>query len=175
MPDASLDMLLGDLQDQLKAPIDTSSPAVHGSCAACQRPILGEVISALGQRYHPEHFVCANCQLPLGTGSFYEQDGVPNCERCYQELLCPRCAHCDEPILDRCVTALGKKWHMDHFICTQCLSPFHNGVFDVMQMPLIMIQVPFSKGILDHSVRIASHQPLPHVVVGATSLFVVSV
>jgi paxillin len=129
MPDTSLDMLLGDLQAQLKATPDPSAPSSRGSCAACNRPILGEVISALGRIFHPEHFVCGNCQLPLGTSNFYEQDGVPNCERCYQELLCPRCAHCDEPILDRCVTALGKKWHMEHFICTQCLNGFPDGSF----------------------------------------------
>jgi paxillin len=129
MPDTSLDMLLGDLQEQLKVVPDPSTPSSHGSCAACNKPILGELISALGRRFHPEHFTCGNCMTPLGTSNFYEQDGVPNCERCYQELLCPRCAHCDEPILDRCVTALGKKWHMDHFICTQCLSPFPDGSF----------------------------------------------
>jgi len=127
--DNSIDILLGDLQNQLRAEPDPSAPAHHGACASCTKPILGEVISALGKRFHPEHFVCGNCMMPLGTSNFYEQDGVPYDERCYQELLCPRCAHCDEPILERCVTALGKKWHMDHFICTQCLRPFDNGTF----------------------------------------------
>jgi len=110
-------------------PVAHSSPSARGMCASCGRNILGEVISALGKNYHPEHFVCGNCRQPLGTSNFFEQDGQPHCEKCYQELLCPRCAHCDEAILDRCITAIGKKWHMHHFICTQCLSPFGNGTF----------------------------------------------
>jgi len=126
---ASLDSLLNDFQEQLMRAPDPNTPTAHGACASCGRSILGEVISALGRRYHPEHFTCGNCQTPLGTSNFYEQDGVPHCERCYQELLCPRCAHCDEPILDRCITALGKKWHTEHFICSNCLSPFHSGSF----------------------------------------------
>jgi len=105
------------------------SPASRGDCAHCRKPILGEVIQALGRTYHPEHFQCGNCQQPLGTNNFYEQDGSANCEKCYQELFCSRCAHCDEPITGRCVTALNRKWHLDHFICTQCLGPFPGGTF----------------------------------------------
>ena len=44
-------------------------------------------------------------------------------------LYCPKCAHCDQPVSDRCITALGKKWHPEHFICCQCLKPFPNGSF----------------------------------------------
>ena len=109
--------------------VDRGGPTSRGTCAHCRNPILGEVIQALGHTYHPEHFVCGNCQNPLGTSNFYEQDGQPHCEKCYQELFCARCAHCDEPILDRCVTALNKKWHVNHFICTQCLGPFEGGAF----------------------------------------------
>jgi len=122
---------LNSLLDSItgSAPVQHSNPGAKGSCASCGRPILGESISALGATYHPEHFSCGNCHRPLGTSNFFEQDGVPNCEKCYQELLCARCAHCEEPILDRCVTALGKKWHANHFICTQCLSPFASGSY----------------------------------------------
>lgn len=123
-----LDNLLKNLTTQMKD-IDRGGPASRGTCATCHNPILGEVIQALGNTYHPEHFVCGNCQNPLGTNNFYEQDGLPHCEKCYQELFCARCAHCDEPILDRCVTALNKKWHINHFICTQCLGPFEGGTF----------------------------------------------
>jgi len=123
-----LDNLISNLTSQI-SDIDNSGPTARGTCAQCRKPILGEVIQALGKTFHPEHFACGNCQNPLGTNNFYEQDGVPHCERCYQELFCARCAHCDEPILDRCVTAIGKKWHINHFICTQCLSPFENGTF----------------------------------------------
>eukprot|EP01112_Ceratiomyxa_fruticulosa_P023446 TRINITY_DN8958_c0_g1_i1.p1 TRINITY_DN8958_c0_g1~~TRINITY_DN8958_c0_g1_i1.p1 ORF type:complete len:535 (-),score=106.74 TRINITY_DN8958_c0_g1_i1:102-1706(-) len=123
-----LDNLLTNLTSQM-TDIDSNTPAARGTCYSCRKPILGEVIQALGKTFHPEHFVCGNCQNPLGTASFYEQDGVPHCEKCYQDLFCSRCAHCDESILDRCITALGKKWHIHHFVCAQCGQNFNNGSF----------------------------------------------
>jgi paxillin len=123
-----LDNLLSNLTTQMND-IDADNPASRGTCATCRQPILGEVIQALGKAFHPEHFACGNCRAPLGTGNFYENQGRPNCEKCYRQLFCPRCGHCDEPILDRCITALGKKWHINHFICTQCLKPFEGGNF----------------------------------------------
>jgi len=124
-----LDAMLRDISKSAARDLDRGGPASRGDCAQCHKPILGEVIQALNQTYHPEHFMCANCSTPLGTSNFYEQDGTANCERCYQELFCSRCAHCDEPITGRCVTALNRKWHLEHFICTQCLGPFPGGSF----------------------------------------------
>jgi len=123
-----LDSLLQNLTNQMSS-IDSENPASRGNCATCKNAILGEIIQAVGKTYHPEHFVCGNCKQPLGTRNFYEQNGIPYCERCFQELYCPKCAHCDKPVLDRCITALGKKWHVEHFICTQCLKPFAGGNF----------------------------------------------
>jgi len=124
----SLDDLLKNLTTQMNS-IDSDNPASRGTCGTCRQAILGEIIQALGKTYHPEHFICGNCRDPLGTRNFYEQNGTPYCERCFQELYCAKCAHCDKPVLDRCITALGKKWHVDHFICTQCLKPFAGGNF----------------------------------------------
>lgn len=123
-----LDNLLNNLTIQIDD-IDSSGPTSRGTCGGCRKPIYGESIQAMGKFYHPEHFACQNCQNPLGTRNFYEQDGLPHCEKCYQELFCARCAHCDDPISDRCITALGKKWHVHHFVCTQCLKPFEGGNF----------------------------------------------
>jgi len=123
-----LDSLLKNLTNQMNS-IDSENPASRGTCGSCRQSILGEVIQALGKTYHPEHFACGNCREPLGTRNFFEQNGTPHCENCFQELYCPKCAHCDKPVLDRCITALGKKWHVDHFICTQCLKPFAGGNF----------------------------------------------
>jgi len=123
-----LDSLLNNLTQQMNN-IDVSNPISRGACATCKGAILGEMIQALGKTFHPEHFSCGNCKNPLGSKSFYEYNGEPHCENCYQELFCHKCAHCDKPVLDRCITAMGKKWHPDHFICTQCLLPFKNGTF----------------------------------------------
>lgn len=70
--------------------------------------------------WHPEHFRCAQCDKELGTEDFYERNGRPYCEKDYLNLFAPKCAYCDSPIVDKCLTALDKTWHPDHFFCTQC-------------------------------------------------------
>ena len=71
-----------------------------GNCAACNKPILGKVVSALGRPWHPEHFTCASCEVELGQTTYYESNGRPYCEKDYHELYAPRCAYCNGPILD---------------------------------------------------------------------------
>jgi len=123
-----LDKLLSNLTTQMDN-IEPDNPASRGQCNTCKGAILGEMMQALGKCYHPEHFTCGNCHQPLGTRNFFEQNGLPHCGDCYQTMYCPKCAHCNGAILDRCITALGKKWHPEHFICGQCLQPFPNGNF----------------------------------------------
>ena len=86
-------------------------------------------MQAMGRVYHPDHFVCSSCQKPLGTSSFYETNGEPNCETCYQNMFCPRCAYCNQAIADRCINALNQKWHVNCFVCNSCCQPFPSGSF----------------------------------------------
>lgn len=117
-----LESMLGDLQSDLnKQGVSTKT---KGLCAACNQPVVGQVITALGKIWHIEHFTCENCQEPLGTKNFYERDGVAYCERDYHSLFAPRCSYCNGPIVDKCVTALNKTWHPEHFFCAQCGRPF---------------------------------------------------
>lgn len=102
----------------------------RGVCYHCRQPIYDECMQALGRTYHPEHFMCGSCNNPLGTGSFFELAGQAHCQRCYQIQFCPKCAHCNQAITDRCVTALDKKWHIHCFVCTQCTSPFQGNFFE---------------------------------------------
>jgi paxillin len=125
---SDLDNLLKNLNSQI-GNLNFDNPGSRGICAGCGQNILGEVVQGLGKTYHPEHFICGSCHNPLGTNTFYEQGGKPQCETCFQQFFCPRCSHCEKPIVDRCITALGKKWHVEHFICTQCLKPFPGGTF----------------------------------------------
>jgi len=98
-------------------------PIVHSGppCAQCDEMIIGQCINALGKTYHPEHFVCAHCnnQFPSGQ-NFIEHEGQPYCEADYSTLFCPRCANCKQPITDKCVSAIGNKYHTHHFTCTGC-------------------------------------------------------
>lgn len=71
-----------------------------GCCNACDKPIVGQVITALGKTWHPEHFTCNHCNQELGTRNFFERDGHPYCEPDYHNLFSPRCAYCNGAILD---------------------------------------------------------------------------
>ncbi|KAL7715452.1 Paxillin [Entamoeba marina] len=44
-------------------------------------------ISAIGQRFHPEHFVCSFCVTPLTENSFKENAGKPYCFNCFGKLF----------------------------------------------------------------------------------------
>jgi len=100
-----------------------------GICSGCRKPVTGESVQALGRSYHPDHFMCSTCGKVIGTGAFYEKEGQPQCDRCYQSVFCKRCANCDLPITNQLVTALGKPWHPKCFVCTDCGNPFQNGQF----------------------------------------------
>ena len=93
-----LDFMLGSLQaDMNRQGVNTAN---KGCCSACDKPIVGQVITALGKTWHPEHFTCNHCNQELGTRNFFERDGHPYCEADYHNLFSPRCAYCNGPILD---------------------------------------------------------------------------
>lgn len=113
-----LDNMLGSLQSDLnRLGVQT---VAKGVCGACKKPIVGQVVTAMGKTWHPEHFVCTHCQDEIGSKNFFERDGVPYCESDYHNLFSPRCHYCNGPILDKVVTALDKTWHPEHFFCAQC-------------------------------------------------------
>ncbi|KYO19453.1 transforming growth factor beta-1-induced transcript 1 protein [Alligator mississippiensis] len=124
--EGSLDSMLVLLQSDLsRQGVPTGA---KGLCASCHKPIAGQVVTALGSPWHPEHFVCAQCGAALGGCNFFEKDGAPYCERDYFQRFAPRCARCHQPILDKMVTALDQNWHPEHFCC-ECYAPFAQGSF----------------------------------------------
>ncbi|XP_054155528.1 leupaxin-like isoform X2 [Oppia nitens] len=117
-----LDSIIGSLQsDMSRHGVDT---AAKGHCSACHKPIVGQVVTALGKTWHPEHFTCLSCGLELGTKNFFERDGNPYCETDYHKLFSPKCAYCSASILDKCITALERTWHPEHFFCAHCGKTF---------------------------------------------------
>ncbi|KAJ1515985.1 hypothetical protein HMI55_003181 [Coelomomyces lativittatus] len=83
-------------------------------------------------------FLCSSCDLPMsgqydcGTpvASKYfpivnsSGKAYPLCERHYFARLDLICARCGEAIHGSYINALGKKFHVDHFSCSLCLTPF---------------------------------------------------
>lgn len=123
----TLDDMLGNLQEDMhKQGIKTTQ---KGVCAACNKPIVGQVITALGRTWHPEHFNCSHCNQELGTRNFFERDGKPYCEQDYHHLFSPRCGYCQGPILDKCISALDQTWHPEHFLCADCGKQFGDDGF----------------------------------------------
>ncbi|KAI3368820.1 hypothetical protein L3Q82_025799 [Scortum barcoo] len=117
-----IDELLGGLSSDLeKIGVRTTA---KGHCAACNKCIVGKMITALGEVWHPEHFVCVECKMELGTVGFFERDGQPYCDKDYHQLFSPRCAYCKGAIVQKILTALDQTWHPEHFFCTHCGSLF---------------------------------------------------
>lgn len=98
-PDSTdLDSMIGDLESDLnRHGVDTTT---KGDCGACGRAIVGQVVTAMGKIYHPEHFTCAKCNTQLGNQSFFEREGLAYCEQDYHKLFSPKCNYCNQAILD---------------------------------------------------------------------------
>ncbi|KAF9177906.1 hypothetical protein BGZ51_008168 [Haplosporangium sp. Z 767] len=93
-------------------------------CSSCDEPISGMMITAMGKRWHSDHFVCTVCNLNLEHVQFFQKDGLPYCHLDYHDKFSPKCGHCNTAIENECLTALGKSWHPGHFFCRECGNPF---------------------------------------------------
>ncbi|KAL3320735.1 Transmembrane protein 62 [Cichlidogyrus casuarinus] len=98
-------------------------------CAGCKKVIDGECITAMSKNWHPGCFVCTQCSIRLRGRSFYEYMGSPLCEMDYAKTTSRICSHCDQPITDRCVNAMKKRFHENCFKCTYCNKPLKTGIF----------------------------------------------
>lgn len=52
------------------------------------------------------------------------EPGKPLCERDYFKRLELVCAECDEPLRGTYIIALDKKYHPNHFTCSDCSTVF---------------------------------------------------
>ncbi|KAJ3179593.1 hypothetical protein HDU87_002799 [Geranomyces variabilis] len=96
-------------------------------CFACNRPISGASLLALGDRsFHQDCFRCCNdtCKRRLAGLPYFEMFPDVYCEGCYHEKFGKRCAYCEQPIKERLISALGKSFHPEHFFCCQCGKTF---------------------------------------------------
>lgn len=73
---------------------------------------------------HPQ-----DCLTGFASGSFFELEGRPYCETHFHQRQGTVCHGCGRPVTGRCVTAAGRKYHPEHFICAYCLGQLHKGSF----------------------------------------------
>lgn len=91
-------------------------------CNKCNVRIKGDCLNALDKQWHPDCFICAYCKKPFGNNSFYLEDGLPYCEKDWNELFTTKCIACGFPIEagDRWVEALNNNYHSQCFKCSLC-------------------------------------------------------
>ncbi|XP_061324311.1 actin-binding LIM protein 2 isoform X10 [Pezoporus flaviventris] len=115
----------------------TQSQAVHSQlekpsttailCNTCGNPCKGEVLRVQNKYFHIKCFVCKACGCDLAQGGFFVRQGDYICTLDYQRLYGTRCFSCDEFIEGEVVSALGKTYHPDCFVCAVCRLPFPAG------------------------------------------------
>uniref|UniRef100_A0AAF5DMN1 LIM zinc-binding domain-containing protein n=1 Tax=Strongyloides stercoralis TaxID=6248 RepID=A0AAF5DMN1_STRER len=97
-------------------------------CLKCHLPIKQKILRALGGAYHPECFVCHNCDKSLdGVGFTTNKENEPHCMHCFHEKYSPRCATCLKPIAPAHnetevprIIAMDKSYHVECYRCEDC-------------------------------------------------------
>eukprot|EP00050_Salpingoeca_kvevrii_P003482 m.225800 g.225800 ORF g.225800 m.225800 type:complete len:366 (-) comp10836_c5_seq20:159-1256(-) len=103
--------------------VDSKDPI----CDYCRGPIADKLLTAIGKSFHPHHFLCNDCRKPLASVPFFESQGQVFCEADYVRRFGPRCAYCEQSISGKYISAIGKKWHEEHFFCAHCGKSFGDG------------------------------------------------
>eukprot|EP00808_Paulinella_micropora_P008647 g53428.t1 len=99
------------------------------SCDKCHKPVTSAFVVAKERTFHADCFGCKDCNQLLGGKAFIERDSSFFCEACYYKNFNPKCGRCGEIIKGQYISALGKSWHPDHFVCTDCGKPFEGNQF----------------------------------------------
>jgi hypothetical protein len=109
------------------------------TCSGCLCRLSNgdSAISAIGRRWHVDHFACVHCNTAIGIAdAYFEVGGEPYCESDYLSLF-RSCAGCGDTIpingdADDAIEALGKMWHRDCFVCVECNCGFQDGSYYIM-------------------------------------------
>lgn len=109
-------------------------------CPACSKPLGPQRVGALGKKWHKDCFVCTGCKAEI-SGGFVDHGGFPYCASCpaptpsapaHDENTCPAC---NTALSGARVSALGKKWHKDCFVCTGCKGSLADGFINKNDRP----------------------------------------
>eukprot|EP01121_Diplochlamys_sp_Union-15-3_P016140 TRINITY_DN5440_c0_g3_i1.p1 TRINITY_DN5440_c0_g3~~TRINITY_DN5440_c0_g3_i1.p1 ORF type:complete len:390 (-),score=56.18 TRINITY_DN5440_c0_g3_i1:49-1218(-) len=127
----------------LKLSTEIKRNGTMNTCYACKEELLPHEAQciAMSHHWHPHHFVCYVCKTELSQIPFKRFKEHPHCKACYDAIKSSKlkhrsCAYCLYPILEKSyVSALGKTYHRDHFVCTHCSEPFQGQYWEVDGKP----------------------------------------
>lgn len=79
------------------------NPVKPPVCGLCGESITGRYIEALNTDWHPNHFLCGGCELPIGEDGFVEADNVAYHRECHVDMFAQRCFYCGQPMVGKYV------------------------------------------------------------------------
>ncbi|KAF2088342.1 RhoGAP-domain-containing protein [Saccharata proteae CBS 121410] len=103
-------------------------PSGSRICGKCGGNLTGQFVRALGDTYHLECFTCHDCDKIVASKFFPVPDQPPNqyplCETDYFRRLDLLCYDCGGALRGSYITALDRKYHIEHFTCSVCPTVF---------------------------------------------------
>ncbi|KAK0119924.1 hypothetical protein ONS95_011349 [Cadophora gregata] len=98
-------------------------------CKKCGEPLTGQFVRALGGTFHLDCFRCRDCGEIVASKFFPVDDEngdgqYPLCETDYFRRLDLICYKCNGALRGSYITALDRKYHIDHFTCSVCPTVF---------------------------------------------------
>ncbi|KAF2813324.1 uncharacterized protein BDZ99DRAFT_253794 [Mytilinidion resinicola] len=94
------------------------------TCDKCTQNLTGQFVRALGGMYHLDCFTCIDCGIIVANKFFplpiEEGPDQALCETDYFRRLDLLCFTCGGALRGYYVTALGRKYHTEHFTCALC-------------------------------------------------------
>ncbi|TQV95712.1 Rho GTPase activator (Lrg11) [Cordyceps javanica] len=98
-------------------------------CKKCGEPLTGQFVRALDGTFHLDCFKCRDCGEIVASKFFPADDEngegqYPLCETDYFRRLGLLCFQCGGALRGSYITALDRKYHVDHFTCSMCDTIF---------------------------------------------------
>ncbi|CAO1617840.1 unnamed protein product [Sympodiomycopsis kandeliae] len=136
------------LPREREKPSGSSGSRKDQTCDACGKPMTGQFVRALGVVFHLDCFRCRDCNKVVASKFFPATEEMkessprsstgddekrpsptgqklfPLCETDYFRRLDLLCAKCGKALRGSYITALGAKFHVEHFTCSTCPTVF---------------------------------------------------